>query len=147
MLDLAKSADDPTEPDSHLDNTADDFTVDTFAESYGDPQPVGAVVKRKLGAVDDAASRSTAAPTQVVPDHGVRAAASATTRTPGVYYHRVRGFVSGTKPGDSVEVWFTAGGKESAHFTYTRGRRVRPSPVLLLANEDWSGVQPERRRR
>ena len=30
----------------------------------------------------------------------------------------MRGFVVGTKPGDSVEVWFTAGGKASAHFTY-----------------------------
>ena len=44
----------PSEPDSHLDNTAEDFTVDTFAESYGDPQPVGAVVKRKLGDGRDA---------------------------------------------------------------------------------------------
>ena len=25
---------------------------------------------------------------------------------PGVYYHRVRGFVTGTKPGDRVQVWF-----------------------------------------
>ncbi len=50
-LDLAHSADDPANPHSHLDNTAADFTVDKFKESYGSPQPVGAVVKRELGEV------------------------------------------------------------------------------------------------
>ena len=50
-LDLAHSADDPANPHSHLDNKAADFTVDKFKESYGSPQPVGAVVKRELGKV------------------------------------------------------------------------------------------------
>ena len=39
---------------------------------------------------------------QTVADQGVAPAASATARTPGVYYHRVRGVVTGTKPGDRV---------------------------------------------
>jgi hypothetical protein len=34
------------------------------------------------------------------------------------YYHEVRGQVSGTSPGDSVEVWFTAGAETSPSFTY-----------------------------
>ena len=41
-LDLANSATHPARPSSHLDNTTADFVVDTFPESYGDPQPVGA---------------------------------------------------------------------------------------------------------
>ena len=38
-LDLAKSADDPANPISHLGNTVENFYVETFADSYGDPQP------------------------------------------------------------------------------------------------------------
>ena len=48
-LDLAESADDPANPDSHLGNTVEDFYVDTFPESYGDPQPVQVTAKRSLG--------------------------------------------------------------------------------------------------
>ena len=138
-LDLAKSADDPAEPDSHLDNAADDFTVDTFAESYGDPQPVGAVVKRKLGDVE-MRFRVNGGPTQVVPTVAY-SGGERHYKEPGVYYRRVRGYVVGTKPGDSVEVWFSAGGKASAHFTYSAAVES-DNPVLILANEDWSGVQP-----
>ena len=139
VLDLAKSADDPSEPDSHLDNTADDFTVDSFTESYGDPQPVGAVVKRKLGAVSTK-FKINGGPTLVVPTEEY-AGGERYYKDPGVYYHRVRGVISGTQPGDSVEVWFTAGGKASAHFTYTAA--VESSkPVLILANEDYTGPTP-----
>ena len=139
VLDLAKSTDDPSEPDSHLDNTAEDFTVDEFAESYGDPQAVGAVVKRKLGEVRMRFKVNGGA-TQIVPT-AEYAGGERYYKDPGVYYHRVRGFVSGTSPGDSVEVWFTAGGKESAHFTYAAVIESA-KPVLILANEDYSGVQP-----
>ena len=45
---------------------------------------------------------------------------------------------SGATPGQQVEVWFTGGGEESDHFTYTlasdTGRRV-----LLLVGEDYTG--------
>ena len=37
-----------------------------------------------------------------------------------VYYHRLRGEVTGTKPGDEVKVWFEGGGKKSQSFTYTQ---------------------------
>ncbi len=60
---------------------------------------------------------------------------------PGVFYHRVRGVVKGTKPGDEVEVWFTAGGEKSKSFTY-EAEVESGSPVLILSNEDYSGVQP-----
>ena len=113
--------------------------MDTFAESYGDPQPVGAVVKRKLGEVE-MRFRVNGGPTQVVPTVAY-AGGERHYKDPGVYYRRVRGFVVGTKPGDSVEVWFSAGGKASAHFTYAAAVES-DNPVLILANEDWSGVQP-----
>ena len=57
----------------------------------------------------------------------------------GAYYHVVSGEVTGTAPGDSVEVWFTGGGRQSGSFTYTvesdSGRRV-----LILAAEDYTGA-------
>lgn len=59
----------------------------------------------------------------------------------GVYYRRVRGVVRGTEPGDRVKVWFTAGKRESDPFRY-RARVETNKRVLVLANEDWSGVQP-----
>ncbi len=51
VLDLAESADDPDNPESHLGNTVDDYYVDSFAYSYGDPQTVQVLAKRDLGAV------------------------------------------------------------------------------------------------
>ena len=36
-----------------------------------------------------------------------------------VYYHIVRGQVTGTQPGNSVKVWFEGGGQVSDSFTYT----------------------------
>ena len=51
MLDLARSADDPANPISHLGNTVENFYVETFADSYGDPQPVQVVAKKSLGDV------------------------------------------------------------------------------------------------
>ncbi len=35
-----------------------------------------------------------------------------------VYYRIVRGNVTGFRSGDSVEVWFTGGGRESRSFTF-----------------------------
>ncbi len=58
-----------------------------------------------------------------------------------VYYHVVGDQVTGTKPGDSVKVWFTAGKEQSDSFTYRvvsdTGRRV-----LIVAAEDYSGASP-----
>jgi len=50
-LDLAESADDPANPESHLGNTVRNFYVDSFAVSYGDPQAVQVLAKREIGAV------------------------------------------------------------------------------------------------
>ncbi len=139
VLDLAHSSLHPARPTSHLDNEAEPFVVDSFKESYGDPQRVGAVVKRGLG--------------KVRLHYRIKGEKTKTTRTwsygggerynddPGVYYRRVRGVIKGTEPGDTVKVWFTAGKRESDPFRY-RARVESHKRVLVLANEDWSGVQP-----
>src|SRR5918999_701803 len=50
-LDLARSAEDVTRPDSHLGNEAPSFVVDTFDVSYGSPQTVQVNARRDLGAI------------------------------------------------------------------------------------------------
>src|SRR4051794_7178526 len=50
-LDVAKSADDPADPESHLGNMAPDFKLHPFSTSYGDPQTVQVDAKRELGPV------------------------------------------------------------------------------------------------
>lgn len=50
-MDLAESADDPAYPESHLGNQVDDFYIDAFDVSYGDPQPVQVTARRSLGPV------------------------------------------------------------------------------------------------
>ena len=97
----------------------------TFDESYGDPQEVRVLAKRSLGARD-----------AEVPDQRRARCSSAPTRewTGGErygvgdanYYRVMRGLVTGTDPGDTVEVWFEGGGKKSDSFTYTGRVRERP---------------------
>jgi hypothetical protein len=138
-LDVAKSALDPANPVSHLGNTVQPFYVDDFAVSYGDPQTVQVDAKRSLGAVTL---------TWQVNNGAVHSAATQEWNGgeryggPGdVYYHEMRGQVTGTAVGDSVKVWFEGGGQTSAAFTYQAkaesGRRV-----LVLSAEDYSGISP-----
>ena len=64
-----------------------------------------------------------------------------------VYYAEYRGIVRGAEPGDTVEVWFTGhrrgkGKRTSESFTYRLAEDTR-NDVLVLANEDYEGVNPE----
>lgn len=139
-LDVAKSAADPTNPVSHLGNTAAPMRVDAFATSYGDPQPVQATILRRLGdptmhfRVNDGAPRTVPAAEW---DGGALYGA-----TGDVYYHRVRGTVSGAKPGDTVTVWFEAGGEQSDSFSY-KLEKDSDRPVLVIAAEDYTGGAPD----
>ncbi len=56
------------------------------------------------------------------------------------WYHRMRGTVTGTDPGDTVKVWFTSTRrhKTSDSFTY-KVRSDSNADVLVLAVEDYSG--------
>ena len=117
-LDLARSADDVTRPDSHLGNKAPNFVEDTFDVSFGNPQTVQVNARRDLGRIR--------LKYQI---NGGRVRTRSTNEWDGglrygeegdYWYHRVRGVVRGTDEGDSVKVWFVSrkNGKKSEPFTY-----------------------------
>jgi Zinc carboxypeptidase/Immune inhibitor A peptidase M6 len=154
-LGLARSAANPANPSSPVGIDVEPFYLDQddidpqngqqslfdfkFAVSYGDPQEVRVLAKRSLG--------------PVTLNYQVNGGATATASTSewdggerygvgnGTYYHVVSGQVTGTSPGDSVKVWFTAGREQSDSFTYRvvsdSGRRV-----LIVAAEDYTGASP-----
>ena len=140
-LDLARSAGNPDDPHSHLGNTTENFYVDEFTDSYGDPQSVEVTAKRSLGNVrlryriNDGPVKQ--APAKEAPG-GERF-----NNDKGRYYHRLRGEVRGTSPGDQVEVWFDGarGAQRSSRFTYT-ARNETGSKVLVLAAEDYRAGNP-----
>ncbi|HKF92705.1 MAG TPA: hypothetical protein VKC52_14650 [Acidimicrobiia bacterium] len=109
-----------------------------FDYSYGDPQPVQVLAKRSLGAVtlkyriNGGAVHS--APTSEWGGGDRYAPAD-------VYYHELRGNVTGTSPGDSVEVWFEGGGQTSDSFT-CQAVSETGHRVLVVATEDYSGISP-----
>jgi hypothetical protein len=136
-LDLARSADHPSRPTSHLGNEAPDFVEDTFDVSFGDPQTVQVNARRDLGSI-----------VLKYRVNGGRVHTRSTSEWNGglrygeegdYWYHRVRGRVSGADPGDQVEVWFASKkGKKSESFTY-EVRSDSGADVLVLAVEDYTG--------
>ncbi|KAF2414531.1 hypothetical protein B1729_04700 [Microbacterium sp. B35-04] len=152
-LAVAESAKDPNDPVSVVGRDAEDFRVDSFAVSYGDPQTVAVWAKRDM--VHKVANyRINGGRTQVVPvkewEGGERYGDENVD-----YYGEYRAKITGTEPGDTVEVWFSArpSGRdiaadhsvkriESEHFTYQVAQDSGNS-VLVIANEDYTGVNPE----
>jgi Zinc carboxypeptidase len=161
-LSLARSAPDPSTPQTHLGNTVRPFYFETssidpeksgnpmsdfrFSVSYGDPQPVRVLAKRSIGAV-----------TLKYRVNGGPVRSASTSEWNGgerfgdkgdVYYRVVQGAVTGTSPGDTVTVWFEAASNpavRSESFDY--GAAVESSNrVLILAAEDYSGISPVYRR-
>ena len=70
-------------------------------------------------------------------------------RDRGVYFHRLRGVVTGTAPGDEVEVWFeqARGNRHSSHFNYKARQGVarrRPDHVRRGLHRRVAGAGPER---
>jgi hypothetical protein len=125
-----------------MHNTAGNFSVERFTQSWGDPQPVQATVKRSLGNVvmkfrinDDVVRTVPTSDWQGGERYG---------KETGVYYHRVRGVVTGTKPGDEVRVWFESqdGAARSPAFTY-RAVKETGNPVLIMADENYTGPTPD----
>ncbi len=149
---VAGSAVDPDDPKTVTGMTTKPFYIDSedpykssnpgvqlsFTKSYGDPQPVAVIAKRSLGAVtvkyriNAGAVRS--APTKQWEGGSRYSPAS-------VYYHQMRGVVTGTDPGDSVEVWFEGGGQRSESFTY-KAVSESDNRVLVVAAEDYTGASP-----
>ena len=142
VLDLAESADDPANPDSHLGNTVRPFYVDSFQYSYGDPQTVQVLAKRSLGDVD-LKYRINGGPVQTA-DTTEWSDGQRYYQEAGAYYHRLRGQITGTSPGQSVEVWFEqagGGNRRSDSFTYQAANETA-NKVLVVAGEDYSGPTP-----
>ena len=142
-LSVAESASDPDDPASAVGREADDFRVDSFDVSYGDPQTVAVVAKRALNGV-----------------HLHYRIDGGRTREAGVsewrggerygdegddYYAELRGKVRGARRGDDVTVWFEGRERgrvvESERFTYHVARDTG-ADVLVIANEDYTGVNP-----
>ena len=137
-LDLAESAADPEDPESHLGNETEDFYLDRFSVSYGDQQPVQVTAKRSLGNVRlhyriDGGREQTAKTKEF--KGGERY-----YKDRGVYYHRLRGVVEGTRPGDEVTAWFENrnGKRRSSRFTYEAVSESRRK-VLVVADENVTG--------
>jgi hypothetical protein len=143
-LAVAQSAADPDDPITVTGREAPDFVVDRFDVSYGDGQEVAVVTRRDQ---DDLQLefRVNGGPTrhaEVAEWDGGERYGDERDR----YYAEFRGEVTGTGPGDSVEVWFTArrDGRAvaSEHFTYTVASDLG-ADVLIVANEDYLGLNPE----
>ena len=124
-LDLARSADDPSRPDSHLGNEAPNFVVDDFAVSYGNPQTVQVNARRDLGDID-----------LNYRVNGGRVQTKSTREWRGglrygdegdYWYHRMRGSVTGTKAGRQREGLVHLGEGPGKHGTPPR--RATPSPT------------------
>jgi len=149
---VARSAVDPANPKTVTGIQTKPFYIDSedpykssnpgvqlsFARSYGDPQPVAVIAQRSLGAVE-VKYRINGGAVQRAPmsewDGGSR------YNPASVYYHQLRGVVTGTDPGDSVEVWFEGGGQRSDSFTY-QAASESGNRVLVVAAEDYTGASP-----
>lgn len=144
-LSVAASAADPDDPASVVGIDTEPMYVDRFAVSTGSPQTVAVEAKRALRALR-----------LRYRINGGRAARAKVREWQGgerygdegdTWYAEYRGTVTGASPGDRVEVWFEAtepgrGRVSSEHFTYDVRSDSR-AEVLVIANEDYTGVNPE----
>ncbi|HEX2045053.1 MAG TPA: M14 family zinc carboxypeptidase [Gaiellaceae bacterium] len=152
-LSVARSASDPDDPQSVLGIETKPFYLKsddtyktglptanfTFDVSYGDPQEVRVLAKRALGAVT-LKYRIDGGPVQSKPTTEWAGGEKYGGQT-DVYYRVMRGEVTGTEPGDSVQVWFEGGGATSPSFTYQAAVESN-NDVLVLAAEDYTGASP-----
>ena len=151
-MSVADSAVDPANPKTVTGITTKPFYIDSddpykrsnpgtqlsFAKSYGDPQPVAVIAKRSLGAVT-VKYRINGGAVQSAPTSEWEGGSRYNPAS--VYYHQMRGVVTGTDPGDSVEVWFEGGGQRSDSFTY-QAVSESGNRVLVVAAEDYTGASP-----
>ena len=141
-LSVAKSAADPDDPVSSVGRSAEDFRVDTFEVSYGDPQTVAVVAKRALKKVR----------LHYRIGNGRTRTARVSEWAGGErygdenddYYAELRGVVRGARPGQNVDrlvLRQVGNGRPSERFTY-RLASDTGDDVLVIANEDYTGVNP-----
>ncbi|MFC8620169.1 M14 family zinc carboxypeptidase [Micromonospora purpureochromogenes] len=143
-LSVAKSAADPDDPVSVVGRSTPDFVVDSFDTSYGRTQQVASITRRALKDVRMHYVVNGGRPKTVKVREWRGGERYGDTNDD--YYAELRGTVTGTKPGDRVEVWFTGvkprqGPVASEHFTY-RVHTDIGGDVLVLAVEDVTGLSP-----
>lgn len=140
-LAVARSAADPDDPVSVVGPSTPDFVVDAFETSYGRSQQVASVTRRVRKNVRMHYVVNGARPKTIAVREWRGGERYGDTHDD--YYAELRVTVTGTKPGDRVEVWFT-GNKPRAevvaseHFTY-RVHNDIGGDVLVLALEDVTG--------
>ena len=143
-LSVAKSAQDPDDPVSVVGRTAADLVSDPFAVSHGKKQKVAVTAKRAIKHLRMKYSVN-GGRTKSVKTRQWRGG-ERYGETHNDYYAEFRGKVKGTRPGDSVEVWFTGvkprtGRVSSTPFTYEVADDIG-GDVLILAAEDVTGASP-----
>ena len=142
-LSIAQSAADPADPVTVTGRQAPEFVVDSFDVSYGDPQTVAVTARRDQHTqrLEYRVNGGRTRRAHIREWKGGERYGDERDR----YYAEFRGEVKGTRPGDSVEVWFTARRDrrhvESEHFTYTVASDSG-ADALILASEDYTGVNP-----
>jgi Zinc carboxypeptidase len=155
---VAKSANDPDDPVSHIDLDTANLYVDTseidpwktnwptsdlrvdVSYAGGSSQPVEVLAKRAAGAVTlhysvNGAAEQTA-PTGESPD-GERYGGNNAYNT---YYHYLRGQIPGLKQGDSVRYRFSGGGETTEPVSFEVVEDADDADVLILAAEDRTGA-------
>jgi Zinc carboxypeptidase/Immune inhibitor A peptidase M6 len=150
-LSVAESADDPDDPESVVGRTAENFRVDSFDVSYGDPQTVAVVAKRALRRVR-LSYRIGDGRLRTVDVDRWRGGERYGDENDD-YYYELRGIVRGAGEGDRVRVFFS--GYEPRERRRGKGRYVESerfsyvvesssdADVLVIANEDYTGVNPD----
>ncbi|MFJ9828277.1 M14 family zinc carboxypeptidase [Streptomyces sp. NPDC101160] len=143
-LAVAETAAHPDRPVSPVGIDAPDFTPSAFTASYarGADQEVSVTARKSLrGKTLDYRINGGRV-------HRGKLEAWQGGRTYGggdnLYFDEYRGVVQGARPGDRVEVWYTARTREgrataSTPFTYTVAQRPR-ADVLVLADEGGTGA-------
>ncbi len=143
-LSVAESADHPNDPVTFDGSQAPDLVADEFAVSHGTEQPVAVTADRQVQGLQ-LNYRVSGGETVSVPvtewDGGQRYG-----DTHDDYYAEFRGQVTGTTPGDQVQVWFSgvkpgSGPVSTEPFTYTVADDLG-GDVLVIAAEDYTGASP-----
>lgn len=170
---LVRTAANPEKPRSHLKIKTKRFYFDTseldptrannpgsdfsFTRSYGDPQPVEVLARSSLRKVQ-LRYKINGGKTHKTKARIFKGGERYGGGYDLTYKHR-RGVVTGTNPGDKVEVWFTA--KEAKAKKKGKGKRKKKwknvrsesftyeavsesgAKVLVVANEDYTGISPD----
>ena len=137
-LDLARSADDPSRPDSHLGNEVPNFVRGRLKAYFGNPQTVQVNARRDLGKIT-LNYRVNGGRTQTKSTNEWTRRRPLWRRGRLLVPPHARAGSPERSPGDNVQVWFTSSAhKKSDSFTY-KVRSDSNAKVLVLAVEDYSG--------